>query len=53
MRVENAQNIQFTSLGLIRAKVIIVFADPCHFLWIFLSINKVSLHTGKLEAFND
>ena len=49
---EDAQNIQFTSLvwqGLEPSQS----GDSCHFLWIFLPINKLSLHTAKREAFSD
>lgn len=53
MRKEDAQSIQFPSLGLAGAKGITVFVDPLQFLWIFLSVNKILLHTEKWEAFHD
>lgn len=53
MREEDAQNIQFTSSGLARARVIIVFVGSCQFLQIFPSINRIFLHTAKLEDFGD
>lgn len=51
MREEDAQSIQFTSLGLAGDKGITVFVDPFHFLWIFLSINKICLHTANGRPF--
>lgn len=53
MREEDAQNIQFTSLSLARDKLITVTIDSCHFLWIFMSINKISWHIAKSGDFSN
>lgn len=50
---EDAQNIQFSSSSLARAKLITVAVDPCDFLWICMSINKISWHIAKSGDFSN